>query len=360
MSRAFYKKCRHMGSRSTAVNILTFFLCHSAILPLLLTSLFMPVRAEAGVFSFITDIFSTIEVEAEEPVTNIKNLALLQATISPNQGLELAKGEIAIIGGTSLSAESQNSASNPNSLEAKTIDDDQISLYVVRDGDTLPAIAKMFGVSVNTIRWGNNLKGNTINVGQTLVILPISGIQHIVKLGDTILSIAKMYKGDVDEILQYNDLSKDVKLSVGDTVIVPDGEATTLPVPTKGGVGKKGPNYPIYEGYYMRPVIGGIKTQGLHGKNGIDIGAAYGTNILAGASGEVIISRRFGYNGGYGLYVVLKHNNGTQTLYAHMSSVTVEAGQYVSQGQVIGRMGSTGRSTGNHLHFEIRGARNPF
>jgi murein DD-endopeptidase MepM/ murein hydrolase activator NlpD len=81
---------------------------------------------------------------------------------------------------------------------------------------------------------------------------------------------------------------------------------------------------------------------------------------MASASGKVIVAKSGGWNGGYGSYVVISHPNGTQTLYGHLSAVTVSVGDEVSQGQTIGRMGSTGKSTGVHLHFEIRGARNPF
>ena len=81
---------------------------------------------------------------------------------------------------------------------------------------------------------------------------------------------------------------------------------------------------------------------------------------MASASGEVIISRAGGWNGGYGSYVVIKHSNGTQTLYAHNSRNNVSVGDYVNQGDIIAFVGSTGKSTGPHVHFEIRGARNPF
>jgi LysM repeat protein len=276
----------------------------------------------------------------------------LQAPLSPTERMSVTEEASSIIvDGSSLAPE-------PVALpDTKSIDDDQISIYVVRPGDTLPAIAKMFGVTVNTIRWGNDIAGNTIKVGQTLIILPISGIQHTVKAGDTLQSIAKLHKGDLEEVMQYNNLSKSAKLVVGDIIIVPDGEMVTTTVSKPKASGGKSP---VYEGYYMRPIVGGIKSQGIHGKNGVDLVSNFGANILAAASGEVIVSRSSGYNGGYGAYVVIKHSNGTQTLYAHMSAVTVGVGERVSQGQVVGKMGSTGKSTGTHLHFEIRGAKNPF
>jgi len=110
----------------------------------------------------------------------------------------------------------------------------------------------------------------------------------------------------------------------------------------------------------MRPISGGQKSQGLHGYNGVDLDTYGGAPIFAAANGKVIISKSSGWNGGYGKYVVISHGNGTQTLYAHNSQNIVYPGQNVVKGQVIGYIGSTGRSTGSHLHFEVRGAQNPF
>jgi murein DD-endopeptidase MepM/ murein hydrolase activator NlpD len=150
-------------------------------------------------------------------------------------------------------------------------------------------------------------------------------------------------------------------------LVIPDGDAVA-PAPVKKIVTDKNgkqtvvvqDSRPNYVGYYTRPVVGGRKSQGIHGSNGIDIAAPNGTPILAAAGGTVILAREGGYNGGYGNYMVIKHPNGTQTLYAHALYLSVEMGQTVAQGQTIGAVGSTGRSTGNHLHFEVRGAKNPF
>jgi len=350
------RKClgyfRSAGSGENTVNIWA-----SLVLAFtLLSTLLLPLHANASVFSFISSLFSSVSAETEEIQPNSQNMALLQATISPDQSASSTKDSATIVGGTSLLPDAQVQG------DVKTIDQDQISLYVVHSGDTLPAIAKMFGVSVNTIRWGNDIKGSTITVGQTLVILPISGVQHTVKSGDTLQSIAKIYKGDLDEILQYNNLTLGAKLAVGDVVVIPDGEVGVVSGVVSGG-GSKSSSYPIYSGYYMRPIIGGIKTQGIHGHNGVDLASYYGANILASASGEVIISRNSGWNGGYGSYIVIKHSNGTQTLYGHLSATMVSAGDSVRQGQVIGKMGNSGSvkgATGVHLHFEIRSAKNPF
>jgi murein DD-endopeptidase MepM/ murein hydrolase activator NlpD len=237
---------------------------------------------------------------------------------------------------------------------------DQISVYVVRQGDTLSQIAEMFDVTVNTIKWGNDLSSNTLKEGQTLVILPISGVQHTVAKGDTLVSVAKKYKGDIDEIAAYNDLNKGDPLAVGSTIIIPDGEvaAPTYSVSSSGSSGSS--SLKEYSDYYLRPLAVCVKTQGIHGHNAVDLAAPIGTPILASADGQVIIAKTGGWNGGYGNYIVIRHSNGTQTLYAHSSKIIVSAGDVVKQGDVIGLVGSTGESTGPHLHFEIRGARNPF
>lgn len=319
-----------------------------------------PTSAEAGFFSDITCAVTGLScpkvVDAEEVLVNSQNMALLQAVISPDPNASSTKDDAIIVSGNSLASDNQIFS------DSKNIDSDQISLYVVHQGDTLPAIAKMFGVSVNTIRWSNDIKGNSITPGQTLVILPVSGIQHTVKSGDTIQSIAKKYKGDFDEILQYNNLTKNSKIAVGDVIVVPDGEAVSGPSTPSVSSPKKSSS-PTYEGYYMRPVIGGVKTQGVHGHNGVDLASNYGAKIYAAADGQVLISKNSGWNGGYGSYVVIKHGNGTQTLYGHLSGTAVSAGDRVEQGQVIGFMGNSGQvigATGVHLHFEVRGARNPF
>ncbi|MEK7514253.1 MAG: LysM peptidoglycan-binding domain-containing M23 family metallopeptidase, partial [Patescibacteria group bacterium] len=205
-------------------------------------------------------------------------------------------------------------------------------------------------------------RGTPLREGHVLVILPVSGVRHTVKKGDTVASIAKLYKGDASEILQYNDLSSGQVLAVGEIVIVPDGE---IAAPSRSSssssiaVGTRVTLYPNYDGYYVRPVQG-RKTQGIHGYNGVDIAAPRGNPIVAAANGVVIVSREGGWNGGYGNYIVISHNNGTQTLYSHNLRNAVSVGDIVEQGQVIGFVGTTGRSTGNHVHFEVRGAKNPF
>ena len=235
---------------------------------------------------------------------------------------------------------------------------DQITIYIVREGDTLSKIADMFGVSVSTIYWANDLKrGDLIKAGDTLVILPITGLQYTVKKGDTIKAIAAKYKSDAQEIIAYNNLPADGVLEEGVTIIIPDAELASLP---QSSARLRGSGGPTFAGYFTRPIIGGRKTQGLHGFNGVDLADNCGTPVYASAGGTVIVARSQGWNGGYGRYIAISHPNGTQTLYAHLLGVYASVGQYVSQSSNIGTIGSTGNSTGCHVHFEVRGARNPY
>ncbi len=281
---------------------------------------------------------------------------LLVANTSPlNENFNFER----LIDGNALVALSGPSGSVLD-IENSSRESDQISVYVVREGDTISEIANMFGVTVNTIKWGNDLTSNTLKAEQNLVILPISGIKYTIKKGDSVTSIAKKFKADEKEIISYNNIESD--LVVGENLIIPDGELATAPssnsitsIRNAGGNSLK-----IFEGYYMRPVVQGKRSQGIHGYNGVDIAAPSGTPIFASASGEVIISRSGSWNGGYGNYVVIKHPNGTQTLYAHNKTNLVSVGDMVKQGDIIGYVGATGKATGNHLHFEVRGAKNPF
>ena len=235
----------------------------------------------------------------------------------------------------------------------------EISVYTVRADDTISQIAEMYGVTVNTIMWANDIpRATAIREGQTLIILPIAGVRHVVKSGDTIASIAKKYQGKIEEITEYNQLSPGESLTVGMELLVPGG--TVIQARAATPVKVAGATAANQGSWLSHPTPGAIKTQGIHGYNAVDFAASVGTTIRAAAAGEVIVSRSSGWNGGYGQYIVIRHSNGAQTLYAHLSRNDVGVGAYVSQGQVIGAMGNTGRSTGPHLHFEVRGGKNPF
>lgn len=334
----------------------------------------MPFYHTAGFQSFISNnplvVFPDSEKNIEiarpkDQKNNSQNLSLLQAATNIDPNPAKGGGDINIVDGVALEAESGVSGTILDIEQAKNAG--KISLYEVRDGDTLSQISEMFGVSVNTIRWANELEGS-IHPGQTLVILPVSGITHVVKSGGTIQDVADIYEADVKEIALFNGLSVDIELKPGDEIIVPHvdhvyGEEKDSDSDSHDDhahyVKATGEINNVSSSYYTNPVPGGIITQGVHGYNGIDIAANAGTPIYAAASGKVITSKQGGWNGGYGNMIVISHDNGTQTLYSHNSENVVYVGQYVEKGQLIGYMGSTGRSTGNHLHFEVRGATNP-
>lgn len=286
-------------------------------------------------------------------------MALLEPERGPAPGTE-PDSPVSIVGSALSPTDGPLGGLPENARDIPT--SDQISIYVVREGDTLGSIARAFGVTVNTVRWNNDIKGSSITPGQTLVILPVSGIRHTVKKGDTIQAIAKQYKADLPEILSFNSLDAGDKLAIGDIVIVPDGEIVAGLDTPNGEMARRtrvvAPTRSL-DGFFVRPVSG-PRTQGIHGYNAVDIAPPAGTPVVAAAAGKVIVSREGGWNGGYGTYIVIQHEGGVQTLYAHNQSNTVSQGETVEQGQVIGYVGRTGRATGNHLHFEVRGAKNPF
>ena len=301
--------------------------------------------------------------------SNSQTLALLEAATNIDPNPEKV-GEISpISAGETLVADIAMTNATSTDVPVNT----QISTYVVQNGDTVSSVAKMFGVSVNTVIWSNNLTSRSVlRTGQNLVILPISGITYTVKKGETIQGIAKKYNADVNDILTYNDITISSPLTVGQSILIPDGELSPAETIRNNQSVTRKPSKGIYEplldgwnyptapaGYYSCPVIGGRLTQGLHGHNAIDIAAPVGTPLHAAHAGTVIISRTGGWNGGYGNFVVISHSNGSQTLYAHMSHTAVSAGDTVSQNQTIGYIGMTGLTTGPHVHFEVRGAQNP-
>lgn len=237
---------------------------------------------------------------------------------------------------------------------------DKIIEYKIQPGDTVSTIAEKFGVSIDTIRWQNDLTSqDDIKIGDTLQILPVTGVSHKVQKGDTVYSIAKKYDADPQSIVDfpYNSFTNDetFELAIGQTVIVPNGvmpsEAPWSAVarvrqttPDAGSV--------VASGQFVWPV-GGMITQYFSWYHpAIDIANSAAPNVLAADSGTVVIA---GYpdNSGYGNRVMIDHGNGYRTLYAHLNAVSVVSGQTVHRGDVIGRMGSSGRSTGTHTHFEV-------
>lgn len=230
-----------------------------------------------------------------------------------------------------------------------------VIVYVVQPGDNVSKIAQSLGLRPETILWSNpelETWPDYIVVGQELFIMPMDGAYHEVKAGDTLQSVAERYSVEVSVIVEceHNDLAEPYELQVGQRLVIPGGTRPLVPRYVQA-TAPPPPNAPQGSGNFMWPASGYLTQSYWLGHQAIDIGAVTGVPIYAADSGYVAFT---GWMGGYGNYIIVNHGNGFETLYAHLSQIRVIAGQGVQRGQVIGLMGSTGRSTGPHLHFEIR------
>lgn len=238
--------------------------------------------------------------------------------------------------------------------------------YIVQSGDVLGKIAEKFNLSINTILWANKLTWNsTIKPGQKLIILPGSGVNHEVVSGDTIASIAKKYQADSQAIVKANNLASSGAIKKGDLLFIPNGIKPTQVVSSykpkpKASAPAQTANVNIDDlpaasdsgAKFQWPLISTRITQYFSWRHtGVDVGDKVGQPIYAAESGKV---ERSGWNSGYGYNVIINHGNGVETLYGHSSKLLVEDGDTVERGQIIALIGSTGWSTGPHLHFEVR------
>jgi LysM repeat protein len=240
----------------------------------------------------------------------------------------------------------------------------EVITYIVEPGDHVGKIAVKFDLEPETVMWANgSLAQNPdlLRPGQELIILPIDGVYHTVVKGDTLSSIAKKYKGEVEHIIacSYNNLDPESPTIVpGGKLIVPGGvkpyvarqvTAYNGPVPKDAKQGT---------GVFVWPTTGritdrfGFRTMSGRWHNGLDICGPQGRAVRAADSGFVTFA---GWHGsGYGNLVIIDHRNGFVTYYAHLSTYYVSAGQSVGKGAQIAATGSTGNSSGPHLHFEVR------
>ena len=239
---------------------------------------------------------------------------------------------------------------------------DSIVSYIVLPGDTLSTISQKFGLKTETVLWQNNrAESDTIKPGETLEIPPMDGIVHKVKRGETVYSIAEKYSVDTQKIINwpFNSFTNDetFTLTTGQLVMIPDGikpaekpipvERTYVAYKTTPDAGAVAPT-----GLFAWPVSGYISQYPVWYHMAVDIASSSAPDIVAADSGKVILVQFLKYS--YGYHIIVDHGNGYQTLYAHFSQIYVTEGQTVGKGMAIGKMGSTGRSTGPHLHFEIR------
>jgi murein DD-endopeptidase MepM/ murein hydrolase activator NlpD len=234
---------------------------------------------------------------------------------------------------------------------------DKVISYTVVSGDTLALIGKKFDVSVDSIKWVNDLKSDTIKPGESLKIPPVTGVVHKVIAGENIYTIAKKYKTSAQNIVNFpfNDFTdlETFGLQAGQILYVPDGI-----------IEEEQPKYASSQMYaqiqagikgsstFIWPTSGMITQYPIWYHMALDIANNSTPPVLAADTGTVVFAGCI--NWGYGCHIIVDHANGYQTLYGHLSVINVSPGQAVSQGQQIGSMGSTGRSTGTHLHFEIR------
>lgn len=236
----------------------------------------------------------------------------------------------------------------------------EILKYTVQKGDTLTTIGRKFGISVDTIKWENDITGENIAVGDELNILPVTGMSYKVGQGETIYSIAKKLDTEPQKIVDFpfNDFAnpETFSLSVGQNLIVPDAvkpsEQPTYvrPRPT---VFAQTPSS-ISSAGFAWPISGGISQYPSWYHMALDITNPVGTPIVASTNGVVSSVILGTWDGGYGNNVYIDSGTGYTTHYAHMGNVYVSPGQRVVGGStVIGTVGLTGRTTGAHLHFEI-------
>lgn len=233
-----------------------------------------------------------------------------------------------------------------------------IAKYVVEEGDTVSGIAQKFGVNINTILWENNLSPQSyIKPGEELTILPVSGVRHKVKSGENLNKIANNYQIALEKIKETNKLTDTSIIKVGDILIIPGGSKTyyrpkyNSPLESLKNIIAPPPAKVPISSKMLWPTPGRVITQYFTWRHhGLDIDGDYSSPIYAAESGKVIYA---GWNGGYGISIDIDHGDGTKTRYGHMSKLFVSKGDYVNKGDTIGMMGSTGRSTGSHLHFEV-------
>lgn len=274
---------------------------------------------------------------------------------------------------TTDSTESNDSVSGaPNTDSTPVATRSAIETYTVQDGDTISSIAHHFGLNVTTILWANGLSvKSTIHPGATLTILPVDGVTYKIAKGDTLSRIAQKYSVDSNDILQANALADADALRLGQTLIIPGGVQQAAPtvakrpvasvgaifapspsssVPASSAAGSKPFIWPTDQ-HRINTYFGQYYIFGRH--TGLDINCTAGKNTNRAAADGIVIFA--GWNtGGYGNLVKIDHGNGLISYYGHNAKLYVHAGQEVSQGDPVGLCGTTGRSTGPHLHFEVR------
>lgn len=262
--------------------------------------------------------------------------------------------------------------SSPSSKESVVVDADifqtrisqkprdKIIDYTVEKGDTLSTIAEKFAISVETIRWANDLTNDNITVGDSLKILPVSGIAYKVAKGDSVYSIAKKLDTEAQKIVDFpfNDFANPETFTLveGQILIVPDGIKPSEQSTFKRQVYVASGPVTVSGLGFTWPIRGLITQFASWYHMAVDIATAYGTPVVAAQNGVVESVSVGTWDSGYGTNIWIR-NGDVETHYTHLSGINVSAGQSVTAGStVLGWIGMTGRTTGPHLHFEVRKA----
>lgn len=231
--------------------------------------------------------------------------------------------------------------------------------HIVEPGDTIWSIMKAYNVDEATIVNANDLiNPSKLKVGQTLTFPSVTGLTHTVKKGDTIFDLAKTYQVSSQIIEEANELTDGSSIQIGQVLVIPGGKlprtASRTTVAKSSSSSSKTAGIGIT---LIHPIASGTRITSNYGSRsgrmhyGTDFGVSPGTPVKAAASGVVTTS---GWSTGYGKLIVIDHGQGVKTCYAHNSQLLFSSGDRVEQGQVIAISGNTGRSTGPHLHFEVR------
>lgn len=293
-------------------------------------------------FSPKQDGVGGLETSAVPDFTDLENLSDEVQGLS-SSGLEIT-GEDSLDIASQVFDEDEKSSNETLELSYDT--------YKVKQGDMVGFIAENFGItqdaliSVNDIRQSRNLQ-----IGTILKIPSISGIVYTIKKSsETIQSIADKYEVSAEKCARVNGLPLDSRLTPGKPLFIPDAKLDWVTIQeTNGDLFHR----PIKSRYYLSSQFG-WRSSPFTGKrsyhSGVDMACPTGTKIYAALAGTVTT---VGYNSVYGNYVIVTHHSGYKTLYGHMSQTSVIKGKYVDTNTVIGRVGSTGLSTGPHLHFTV-------
>lgn len=327
---------------------------------------------------------SPASIVSEKPVAE-KNAALLtQPVVLATVPSLIARhqAEVQAIQAPSVAAAQSAEVSGDPTPAAAPQPQQPYFLYQIQPGDTVSSIAAAYGVTTDSILASNYDQVNDPDLllpGANLLVPSANGIVYRIQQGDTLSDVASYYHADVGKIVSYNNITAADQVPVGAVLLLPDAVAPAptpafvaaapaddpLPAAVGGSVGDDIP-VPAFvpppgggSAGYIWPVGGNISQYfgepelgSYHKAIDIDGFGNYGAPVGAAQEGTVVLAAWDDY--GLGYHVVISHPDGSQTVYAHLSDIWVAQGQYVSQGEPVGALGSTGYSTGAHLHFEIR------